>query len=191
MVKNMAIELELNRERYGVLRWAEGQFGNLRAFPPGNGILHQVNVEHLATVVATAPRDGERWAFPDTLVGTDSHTPMVNGLGVFGWGVGGIEATTALLGQPVGLLVPRVVGCRVTGAPRPGVLAADVALTLTGLIRPLGLLGAVVEFFGPGLDALAAPERATIANMAPEYGATMGFFPVPSTATSLAARTTR
>lgn len=178
MVRNMAIELERNRERYGLARWAETQFDNLRVIPPGNGILHQINVEHLASVVATAERDGETWAFPDTLVGMDSHTPMVNGLGVLGWGVGGIEAMTALLGQPVGLLVPRVIGCRLTGAPRPGVLGADIALTLTERLRPAGLLGAVVEFFGPGLDALTLPNRATIANMAPEYGATMGFFPI-------------
>ena len=174
----MAAEMERNRERYALVRWAQGQFDDLRVLPPGNGILHQVNVEHLATVVATASRDGVPWAFPDSLVGTDSHTPMVNGLAVFGWGVGGIEATTALLGQPIGLLPPRVVGCRLTGAPPPDVLAADIALSLTERLRPAGLLGAVVEFFGPGVDMLPVSDRATIANMAPEYGATMGFFPI-------------
>ena len=176
--RNMVAELERNRERYALVRWAQGQFDNLRVLPPGNGILHQVNVEHLATVVATASQDGVLWAFPDSLVGTDSHTPMVNGLGVFGWGVGGIEATTALLGEPVGLLPPRLIGCRLTGTPPPGVLAADIALSLTERLRPAGLLGAVVEFFGPGVDRLPVSDRATIANMAPEYGATMGFFPV-------------
>ena len=176
--RNMAAEMERNRERYALVRWAQGQFDDLRVLPPGNGILHQVNVEHLATVVATASHDGVLWAFPDSLVGTDSHTPMVNGLAVFGWGVGGIEATTALLGQPIGLLPPRVVGCRLTGAPPPGVLAADIALSLTERLRPAGLLGAVVEFFGPGVDMLPVSDRATIANMAPEYGATMGFFPI-------------
>ena len=178
MVRNMAIELDRNRERYALARWAETQFRNLRVVPPGNGIVHQVNVEHLASIVADAEIDGARWAFPDSLVGTDSHTPMVNGLGVFGWGVGGIEATTALLGQPVSLMVPRVVGCRLVGAPRPGLLGADIALAITARLRPLGLIGAAVEFCGPGLDALDGPNRATIANMAPEYGATMSFFPV-------------
>ncbi len=178
LVRNMAVELERNRERYAFVRWAEGQFDNLRVLPPGNGILHQVNVEHLATVVADQMVDGTAWAFPDSLVGTDSHTTMVNGLGVFGWGVGGIEATTALLGEPVGILPPVVVGCRLVGAPRADVLAADIALSLTERLRGTGVLGTVVEFFGPGLDTLPVSDRATVANMAPEYGATMGFFPV-------------
>ncbi|MCK8786991.1 aconitate hydratase AcnA [Roseomonas sp. NAR14] len=182
VVRNMAIELERNRERYALARWAEARFRNLRVVPPGNGIVHQVNVEHLASVVADSGADsavdGVRWAFPDSLVGTDSHTPMVNGLGVFGWGVGGIEAMTALLGQPVSLVVPRVVGCRLVGATRAGLLGADIALAVTARLRPLGLVGAAVEFCGPGLDALDLPNRATIANMAPEYGATMSFFPV-------------
>ena len=171
--RNLALEMARNRERYGVVRWAMGQFDNLRVVPPSNGIVHQVNLEHLASMVTV--RDGV--AFPDSLVGMDSHTPMINGLGVFGWGVGGIEAATAMLGQPVSLLVPRVVGCRITGRRRPGVVCTDIVLTLTQALRRHGVLAAVVEFCGPGLDALGAPDRATIANMAPEYGATMGFFP--------------
>ena len=178
LVRNMDVELERNRERYAFVRWAEGQFDNLRVLPPGNGILHQVNIEHLATVVADRMVDGTTWAFPDSLVGTDSHTTMVNGIGVFGWGVGGIEATTALLGEAVGILPPVIVGCRLVGVLRADVLAADVALSLTERLRGAGVLGAVVEFFGPGLDTLPVSDRSTIANMAPEYGATMGFFPV-------------
>lgn len=178
LVRNMAIELERNRERYAFIRWAEDQFDNLRILPPGNGILHQVNIEHLATVVADQMVDGTIWAFPDSLVGTDSHTTMVNGIGVFGWGVGGIEATTALLGEAVGILPPVIVGCRLVGVLRADVLAADIALSLTERLRGAGVMGAVVEFFGPGLDTLPVSDRATIANMAPEYGATMGFFPV-------------
>jgi aconitate hydratase len=171
--KNLALEMERNRERYSLVRWAMGQYDNLRVIPPGNGILHQLNLEYLASVVAV--KDGV--AFPDTLVGMDSHTPMINGMGVFGWGVGGIEAATAQLGQPVSLLVPPVVGCRLTGRRRPGVVCTDIVLTLTALLRRHGVLAAVVEFFGPGLDGLSLPDRATIANMAAEYGATMGFFP--------------
>ncbi len=171
--KNLTLELERNRERYEVVRWAMDQFDNLRVIPPANGILHQVNLEYLASVVAV--RDG--MAFPDSLVGMDSHTPMINGLGVFGWGVGGIEAATAMLGQPVSLLVPRVVGCRIVGRRRPGVLCTDIVLTLTQALRRHGVLAAVVEFCGPGLDTLSVGDRATIANMAAEYGATMGFFP--------------
>ena len=178
MVRNMALEMERNRERYGFVRWSEGQVENLRVVPPGNGILHQINVENLATVVAERVVDGVAWAFPDTLVGMDSHTPMVNGLGVFGWGVGGIEAATAMLGQPVGLLPPTVTGCRLVGSLRPGIMAADLALSLTAWLRQADVLGGWVEFFGPGLEALPVTERVSIANMAPEYGATMGFFPV-------------
>jgi aconitate hydratase len=178
LLRNMALEMGRNGERYGLLRWAEGQFQELRVVAPGNGIVHQVNMEHLATVVAARDVAGTDWACFDSLVGTDSHTPMINGLGVFGWGVGGIEAMTALLGEPVSFPVPRVVGCRLSGAVRPGVLAADVALTLTARLRAAGLVGAIVEFFGPGLVGLPASDRATIANMAPEYGATMGYFPI-------------
>ena len=173
VTRNLALEMERNRERYAVVRWAMAEYDNLRVVPPSNGIVHQVNLEYLASVVAC--RDGT--AFPDSLVGMDSHTPMINGLGVFGWGVGGIEAATAMLGQPVSLLVPRVVGCRIVGRRRPGVVCTDIVLTLTQALRRHGVLAAIVEFCGPGLDALSAPDRATIANMAAEYGATMGFFP--------------
>ncbi len=175
--RNLKLEMERNRERYEVVRWAMAQYDNLRVIPPSNGILHQLNLEYLATVVATTKTNGRTIAFPDTLVGMDSHTPMINGLGIFGWGVGGIEAATAMLGEPVSLLVPRVVGCRLTGRPRPGVVCTDIVLTVTQRLRRHGVLAAVVEFCGPGLDALSLPDRATIANMAAEYGATMGFFP--------------
>ena len=175
--RNLKLEMERNRERYEVVRWAMAQYDNLRVIPPSNGILHQLNLEYLATVVATRTVDGRTVAFPDSLVGMDSHTPMINGLGIFGWGVGGIEAATAMLGEPVSLLVPRIVGCRVTGTRRPGVVCTDIVLTLTQLLRRHGVLAAVVEFCGPGLDNLSLPDRATIANMAAEYGATMGFFP--------------
>lgn len=177
-VLNLNAELERNRERYGVVKWAMAQFKNLRVMPPGNGIVHQVNIEHLANVVARGEQNGRTIAFPDTLVGMDSHTPMVNALGVFGWGVGGIEAATAMFGQPVGLPTPRVVGCRLAGAPRPGTMCTDIVLALTQFLRSAGVLAAVVEFCGPGLEHLTLPDRATIANMAAEYGATMGFFPI-------------
>jgi aconitate hydratase len=175
---NLSGELERNRERYGVVKWAMAQFENLRVVPPGNGIVHQVNIEHFAQVVTCAVRDGRTLAFPDSLVGMDSHTPMVNALGVFGWGVGGIEAATAMFGQPVGLPTPRVVGCRLIGAPRPGVMGTDIVLALTRFLRTADVLAAVVEFCGPALERLTLPDRATIANMAVEYGATMGFFPI-------------
>ena len=175
---NLHAELERNRERYGVVRWAMTQFRNLRVVPPGNGIVHQVNIEHFAQVVACAPQDGRIVAFPDSLVGMDSHTTMVNALGVFGWGVGGIEATAAMFGQPVPLQTPRVVGCRLVGTPPTGVMCTDIVLALTRYLRGADVLAAVVEFCGPALDCLSLPDRATIANMAPEYGATMGFFPV-------------
>jgi aconitate hydratase len=175
---NLSAELDRNRERYGVVKWAMAQFGNLRVVPPGNGIVHQVNIEHFAQVVACAVENGRTVAYPDSLVGMDSHTPMVNALGVFGWGVGGIEAASAMFGQPVGLPTPRVVGCRLIGAPRPGVMCTDVVLALTQFLRSADVLAAVVEFCGPALDHLTLPDRATIANMAVEYGATMGFFPI-------------
>ncbi len=178
LAHNLKAELERNRERYGVVRWAMTQFANLRVVPPGNGIVHQVNIERFAQVVACGVRDGHTLAFPDSLVGMDSHTPMVNALGVFGWGVGGIEAATAMFGQPVGLPTPRVVGCRLVGAPRAGVMCTDIVLALTRFLRGSDVLAAVVEFCGPALDRLPLPDRATIANMAPEFGATMGFFPV-------------
>ena len=189
--RNLKLEMQRNRERYGVVRWAMAQYDNLRVIPPSNGIVHQLNLEYLATVVATRADCARTVAFPDSLVGMDSHTPMINGLGIFGWGVGGIEAATAMLGQPVSLLVPRVVGCRITGRRRPGVVCTDIVLTVTELLRRHGVLAAVVEFTGPGLDALSLPDRATIANMAAEYGATMGFFPWDSEAIRYLAATAR
>ena len=189
--RNLSAELERNRERYGVVKWAMSQFENFRVVPPGNGIVHQVNIEHLAQVVACAERDGCRLAFPDSLVGMDSHTPMVNALGVFGWGVGGIEAATAMFGQPVALQVPRIVGCRVVGLPRTGVMCTDIVLALTRFLRGSDVLAAVVEFCGPALEHLLLPDRATIANMAPEYGATMGFFPVDAETLRYLAQTGR
>ena len=175
---NMALELERNRERYAFLRWAQQAFGNFRLVPPGNGILHQVNLEVLASVVRAVERDGRLIAMPDTLVGMDSHTPMINGLGVLGWGVGGIEAAAAMLGQPMQLRIPDVVGCRLTGRTRPGVTTTDVVLTLTQRLRGHGVVDAFVEFCGPGIASLALPQRATLANMAVEYGATTAFFPI-------------
>src|SRR5580692_11592931 len=176
--RNLSAELERNRERFGVVRWAMGEFKNFRVVPPGNGIVHQVNIERFAQVVCCGEREGRRVAFPDSLVGMDSHTPMVNALGVFGWGVGGIEAATAMFGQPVGLPTPHVVGCRLVGAPATGVMCTDIVLALTRFLRRSDVLAAVVEFCGPALDHISLPDRATIANMAAEYGATMGFFPV-------------
>ncbi len=176
--RNLGAEMARNRERYGVVKWAMAQFKNLHVVPPGNGIVHQVNIEHFAQVVVRAERDGRALAFPDTLVGMDSHTPMVNALGVFGWGVGGIEAATAMFGQPVSLPIPRVVGCRLVGEARVGVMCTDIVLALTRFLRGADVLDAVVEFCGPALDRLPLPDRATIANMAAEYGATMGFFPI-------------
>jgi len=175
---NVEREMERNRERYAFLRWGQQAFRNLRVVPPGTGICHQVNLEYLARVVWT-DRDGARpRAFPDTLVGTDSHTTMINGLGVLGWGVGGIEAEGAMLGEPLSMLVPDVVGFRLEGALPPGATATDLVLAVTQTLRKKGVVGKFVEFFGPGLSALSLPDRATIANMAPEYGATVGFFPV-------------
>jgi aconitate hydratase len=172
--RNVALELERNRERYTFLRWSQEAFANLRVVPPSTGIVHQVNLEALARVVES--RDG--LAFPDTLIGTDSHTTMVNGLGVLGWGVGGIEAEAAMLGEPVSMLVPQVVGVRLEGALPEGATATDLVLTVTELLRGVGVVGKLVEFFGEGVSALTVADRATIANMAPEYGATCGFFAV-------------
>jgi aconitate hydratase A / 2-methylisocitrate dehydratase len=176
--KNAALELERNRERYEFLRWGQKAFDNFGVVPPENGICHQVNLEHLASVVTTGQINGQTVAFPDTLVGTDSHTTMVNGLGVLGWGVGGIEAEAAMLGQPIFMLAPPVVGFRLTGELPHGATATDLVLTITQQLRNHGVVGMFVEFFGPALGSLALTDRATIANMAPEYGATMGFFPV-------------
>jgi aconitate hydratase len=178
MTKNLAVEFALNRERFGLIRWAQKAFKRMRIVPPGNGILHQINLEYLGQVIRIEEHDGRRIAFPDTLVGMDSHTPTINGLGIMGWGVGGVEAASAMLGEPITMRVPQVVGCRLTGRLRPGVTATDVVLNVTALMRAHDVVGKFVEFCGPGLDELAVPDRATIANMAPEYGATMGFFPI-------------
>ncbi len=176
--RNVEYEYQRNRERYMLLRWAQRAFDNLRVVPPGTGIVHQVNLEYLAQVVRVLEDGGAEVACPDTLVGTDSHTTMVNGLGVLGWGVGGIEAEAVLLGQPMYLTAPEVVGFRLTGRLPEGVTATDLVLTVTQILRKVGVVGKFVEFFGPSLDALALPDRATIANMSPEYGATAALFPV-------------
>jgi aconitate hydratase len=178
MARNMELELARNEERYDFLRWGSRAFGQLRVIPPGTGICHQINLEHLARVVWTREQGGRVHAFPDSVIGMDSHTPMINGLAVVGWGVGGVEGGVAALGEPVAMLIPEVVGCRVIGKPRPGVTSTDIALTITQLMRQHKVIGKYVEFLGPGVDELTLPDRATIANMTPEYGATMGFFPV-------------
>ncbi len=175
---NTAREMERNRERYAFLRWGQKAFRNLRVVPPGTGICHQVNLEYLARVVFTARAGATVQAYPDTLVGTDSHTPMVNGLGVAGWGVGGIEAEAAMLGQPLSMLIPEVVGVGICGRLPPGATATDLVLTVTQMLRKRGVVGKFVEFYGAGLSSLPVADRATIANMSPEYGATVGFFPV-------------
>ncbi len=175
---NVAIEMERNRERYEFLRWGQEAFDNFRVVPPGTGICHQVNLEYLGQTVWTKKQDGETLAYPDTLVGTDSHTTMINGLGILGWGVGGIEAEAAMLGQPVSMLIPEVVGFKLNGKLREGITATDLVLTVTQMLREKGVVGKFVEFYGDGLKDLPVADRATIANMAPEYGATCGFFPV-------------
>jgi len=175
---NVALEFERNGERYEFLRWGQDAFSNFRVVPPGTGICHQVNLEYLAQVIWTNSADGPTVAYPDTLVGTDSHTTMVNGMAVLGWGVGGIEAEAAMLGQPVSMLIPEVVGFRLTGKPKEGTTATDVVLTVTQMLRKKGVVGKFVEFYGPGISGLTLADRATIANMAPEYGATCGFFPI-------------
>ncbi|MDB5707321.1 MAG: acnA [Sphingomonas bacterium] len=175
---NLAREASRNGERFRLMKWASQAMANLTVHPPGTGIMHTLNMERLATVVAIEERDGERWLIPDTLIGTDSHTPMVNGIGVLAWGVGGLEAEAAMLGAPVMLRVPRVVGVRLIGQLREGVLATDLALTVTHRLRQIDLASRFVEFFGPGVAALSAGERAVVANMAPEYGATTGYFPI-------------
>lgn len=175
MELNSLIEYQRNRERYSFLRWAQTAFRNFRVVPPATGIVHQVNLEHLAPVVY---RDSAGQAYPDTVVGTDSHTTMINGLGVVGWGVGGIEAEAAMLGQPISMLLPEVIGFRLQGRLREGCTATDLVLTVTQILRKKGVVGKFVEFFGSGLSQLSVADRATVANMAPEYGATIGFFPV-------------
>ncbi len=181
---NSLREFERNNERYQFLRWGQNAFRNFNVVPPNSGIVHQVNLEHLAHVAITAQDQNETWVYPDSVLGTDSHTTMINGLGVLGWGVGGIEAEAALLGQPSSMLIPQVVGFKLTGQPSQGCTATDIVLTITEVLRNRGVVGKFVEFFGPGLDHLSLADRATIANMAPEYGATMGFFPVDSQTTA-------
>ncbi|AJY49415.1 aconitate hydratase AcnA [Halomonas sp. KO116] len=176
--ENVDIEMQRNRERYEFLRWGQQAFDNFSVVPPGTGICHQVNLEYLGRTVWTKDEDGKTFAYPDTLVGTDSHTTMINGLGVLGWGVGGIEAEAAMLGQPVSMLIPEVIGFKLTGKLREGITATDLVLTVTEMLRKKGVVGKFVEFYGDGLKGLPLADRATIANMAPEYGATCGFFPV-------------
>src|SRR5438105_10553572 len=175
---NALLEFQRNKERYSFLRWGQTGFRNLAIVPPDTGIVHQVNLEYLARVVFVQESGGKRVAYPDTLVGTDSHTTMINGLGVLGWGVGGIEAEAAMLGQPVSMLIPQVVGVKLTGRLREGATATDLVLTITELLRQHGVVGKFVEYFGPGLRDLPLADRATIANMSPEYGATCGIFPI-------------
>ena len=175
---NVALEYARNGERYEFLKWGSKALDNFKVVPPGTGICHQVNLENIAQTVWSSENDGQMIAYPDTCVGTDSHTTMVNGLGVLGWGVGGIEAEAAMLGQPVSMLIPEVVGFKLTGALSEGITATDLVLTVTQMLRAKGVVGRFVEFYGPGLDALSLADRATIANMAPEYGATCGFFPI-------------
>jgi aconitate hydratase len=176
--KNVEIEFHRNQERYSFLRWGQKAFNNFKVVPPRTGIVHQVNLEHLARVVFAKEVDGEQWLYPDTVFGTDSHTTMINGIGVLGWGVGGIEAEAAMLGQPSSMLIPQVVGFKLTGKLSEGVTATDLVLTVTQMLRKLGVVGKFVEFFGDGLKHLPLADRATIGNMAPEYGATCGIFPV-------------
>ncbi|MFZ3363318.1 MAG: aconitase family protein, partial [Candidatus Acidiferrales bacterium] len=179
---NSELEFMRNIERYALLRWGQDSFRNFRVVPPDTGICHQVNLEYLSRVVFRREEAGKQIAYPDSLVGTDSHTTMVNGLGVFGWGVGGIEAEAAMLGQPLSMLIPQVVGFKLHGRLHEGATATDLVLTVTEMLRKKGVVGKFVEFYGAGLSSLTLPDRATISNMAPEYGATMGFFPVDSEA---------
>ena len=175
--RNAELEFERNQERYQFLRWGQSAFDDFKVVPPGTGIVHQVNIEYLARVVFT--REG-RWmqAYPDTLVGTDSHTTMINGLGVLGWGVGGIEAEAAMLGQPVSMLIPQVVGFKLSGELPEGTTATDLVLTITEMLRKHGVVGKFVEFYGPGVAAVPLANRATIGNMSPEYGSTCAIFPI-------------
>lgn len=175
---NTKIEIERNKERYEFLRWGQKAFSNFQVVPPGTGICHQVNLEYLGKTVWSSENEGELYAYPDTLVGTDSHTTMINGLGILGWGVGGIEAEAAMLGQPVSMLIPEVIGFKLSGKLKEGITATDLVLTVTQMLRKKGVVGKFVEFYGPGLNDLPLADRATISNMAPEYGATCGFFPV-------------
>ena len=176
--QNRKIEYERNMERYQFLRWGQKELRNFRVVPPETGIIHQVNLEYLATVAMTTTIDATTYVYPDTCVGTDSHTTMINGLGVVGWGVGGIEAEAAMLGQPISMLIPQVIGVKLTGKLKAGVTGTDLVLTLTQILRKKGVVGKFVEFYGQGVGELPLADRATIANMAPEYGATIGVFPV-------------
>ncbi len=178
LADNVALEYERNGERYTFLKWGQSAFDNFSVVPPGTGICHQVNLEYLSQTVWTRSEDGSDVAYPDSLVGTDSHTTMVNGLAVLGWGVGGIEAEAAMLGQPLSMLIPEVVGFKLSGKLPEGTTATDLVLTVTQMLRKKGVVGKFVEFYGPGLDDMAVADRATISNMAPEYGATCGFFPI-------------
>src|SRR5699024_994098 len=176
--RNVEIEYERNHERYKFLRWGQSAFDDFKVVPPGTGIVHQVNIEYLARVVMTREVDGVNRAYPDTCVGTDSHTTMVNGLGVLGWGVGGIEAEAAMLGQPISMLIPRVVGFKLTGSIPPGATATDVVLTITEMLRDHGVVGKFVEFYGEGVAEVPLANRATIGNMSPEFGSTASMFPI-------------
>ena len=178
LAANNKIEFERNGERYSFLRWGQTAFRNFKVVPPNTGIVHQVNLEYLGRVIFDGEVNGKPRAYPDTLVGTDSHTTMINGLGVLGWGVGGIEAEAAMLGQPVTMLIPQVIGFRLNGKLRPGATATDLVLTVTEMLRKKGVVDKFVEFFGDGLANLPLADRATIANMAPEYGSTCGIFPI-------------
>ena len=175
---NVDLEYQRNGERYEFLRWGQNAFSNFRVVPPGTGIVHQVNIEYLARVVCREDVDGQAHAYPDTLFGTDSHTTMVNGLGVVGWGVGGIEAEAAMLGQPSSMLIPDVVGFKLTGKLQEGITATDLVLTITERLRKHGVVGKFVEFYGAGLSHLTIADRATIGNMSPEYGSTIAIFPI-------------
>ena len=175
---NNKIEFMRNKERYSFLKWGQSAFENFRVVPPNTGIVHQVNLEYLSRVVFDADRDGTRRAYPDTVVGTDSHTTMINGLGVLGWGVGGIEAEAAMLGQPITMLIPNVIGFRLTGALREGTTATDLVLTVTEMLREKGVVGKFVEFFGDGLATMPLADRATLGNMSPEFGSTCAIFPI-------------
>ncbi|SNS06011.1 aconitate hydratase AcnA [Antarctobacter heliothermus] len=189
--RNIALEYELNVERYTFLKWSQANFRNFRLFSPGKGIVHQINLEYLARPVRSEMVEGDLWAYPDTLVGMDSHTPTINGLGVLGWGVGGIEAGGALLGLPISMAFPDVIGCKLTGHLQPGVTSTDLVLTATELLRKQDLVGKMVEFHGQGLDSLSVPDRATLGNMAPEYGANMGFSPLDAKAMEFLRQTGR
>ena len=191
LTKNVALDFQRNRERYEFLRWGQQAFDNFRVVPPNVGIVHQVNLEYLARGVFVGKDAAGPVAFPDSLVGTDSHTTMINGLGIVGWGVGGIEAEAVMLGQPLYMLMPQVIGFELVGSLQPGTTATDLVLTVTEMLRREGVVGKFVEFIGPGVNTMGVPDRATIANMAPEYGATMGFFPVDAQSLEYLRRTGR